>query len=209
MLNFRKQVETNKSNYSCINPIDPKDVKRKRVNGKYIYETFYKIDFLDIQEDSYVISSFGRIFSLLINRELNPHVDKRKSNYESVVLYTNEKTKKKFPLNVLVARAFIPKTKSDLELNRLFVHPKNWDNNYNYYWNLEWRSPAEIQFMGQLVNNKDMEEVDIVHIVCKLLEKGTPNVEIFDIIDRRMSKDKISRIKNKKIYTEISDNYII
>ncbi len=207
MYDFRKDIKLNKCNYMKTNPIDKNNVKRKKINGKYIYEQFYLIDFLDIKKDSYVISSFGRIFSLLSNIELTPNVDKRKNNYNSVILSDKNNKPKKYPLHVLVARAFIPKTPSDKRMNRIYVHHKNWDNDYNYYWNLEWRSPMEIIMIGKVQNDKEMEEDDIVKIICKLLEKDESVLEIFEIIDKKMSKNKISRIKYKEIYTNISSNY--
>ena len=65
--NFKEEVIPNKSNFFITNPINKKDVKRKKINGKYVYETFYLIDFLDIKDDTYIISSFGKLFSFNAN----------------------------------------------------------------------------------------------------------------------------------------------
>lgn len=205
--NFRKDINLNEDNYLPYNPINKNNIKRKKINGSYVYERFYRIDFLEIKEDSYVISSFGRIFSLINNIELKPFIDPKKNNYRTVILSTNTGKRKKFPLHVLVARAFIPKTLSDKKMNRVYIHHKNWDNDYNYFWNLEWRSPMEISVIGQVQKNKDVEEDDIIKAVCRLLERGETIVDIFDMLKGKISRDKISKIKNKLIYQHISCKY--
>lgn len=204
--NFKKEIILNEQNYSSVNPLTKNDIKRKKINGKYVYERFYLIDFYGVKEDTYYISSFGRIFSLITNKELKGHSDTSKNNYKTVELLASNGKKKNFPLHCLVAAAFIPKTASDKKMNRVYVHHKNWDNDYNYYWNLEWRNPMEIMMISK-VNEKDIEEEDIAKVVCKLLEKGNTIVDIFNIISGKMSKDKISKIKNRKLYTNISLDY--
>lgn len=205
--NFKKDIKLNDKNYLSVNPIDKSNVKRKRINGKYIYERFYIIDFCDIKDESYVISSFGRIFSLISNKELTPSTNGKRNNYRVIELTTNNKKKRKFPLHRLVARAFIPKTPSDKKMNRVYIHHKNWDNEYNYYWNLEWRSPMEINMISRIQKNKDITEEEIVRLVCKLLEKSYTIVDIFEIMGGKISKDKISKIKNRLIYQTISYKY--
>lgn len=207
MRNFKKDIPLNNANFLNYNPINKSDVKRKKISGKYVYEKFYIIDFLNIKKNSYVVSSFGRVFSLLTNQEIFGTSDRTKNNYNTVYLMTEEGKVFKAAKHRLVARAFIPKTASDKRMNRVYVHHKNWDNDYNYYWNLEWRSPMEIVMIGRVQKNKDIEEEDIVKVVCTLLENKETIVDIFDMLDGKISKDKISKIKNKVIYTEISANY--
>lgn len=206
-LNFKKDVTLNNDNFFKTNPVINGDVKRKKFNGKYVYEQFYLIDFLDIKENSYVISSFGRLFSLITNKELKCNSDQSRNNYKTVVLCCNDGNSYKFPVHRLVARAFIQKTNSDKKMNRIYIHHKNWDNDYNYYWNLEWRSPLEIMILGRIENSKDITEDELVNIVCSLLERKETIVDIFDLLKGKMSKDKISKIKNRLIYTSISADY--
>lgn len=204
---FKKDITLNNSNFLSSNPINATDVLRKKINGKYVYEKFYMIDFCNIKKDSYVISSFGRVFSLLTNQEIYGTADKTKNNYNTVYLMSEEGKVLKMAKHRLVARAFIPKTDVDKQMNRVYVHHKNWDNDYNYYWNLEWRSPKEIVMIGKVQKNKDIEEEDVVKVVCALLESNESTVDIFDMLDGKISKDKINKIKNRKIYKEISENY--
>lgn len=205
--NFNKDITLSDTNFLSSNPINKADVKRKKISGKYVYEKFYMIDFLNIKKNSYVVSSFGRVFSLLTNQEIYGTSDARKNNYNSVYLMSEDGKVLKIAKHRLVARAFVPKTTADKRMNRIYVHHKNWDNDYNYYWNLEWRSPMEIVMIGKVQKNKEIEEEDIVKVVCRLLENKETIVDIFDMLDGKISKDKISKIKNKYIYKEISDKY--
>ena len=205
--NVNKIVCPNKKNYMIENPINSKDVKRKKVNGEYVYEKFYLIDFLDIKENSYVISSFGRIFSLIKNKEMKPITNASRNNYKTIMLSTKDSKSKKYSLSRLVARAFVLKSPTDNKLNRKYVHHKNWDNDYNYYWNLEWRTNYEIRIMSRIQKMKDIDEDKIVKFVCILLEKGNSINDIYEIVYRLISKDKITKIKNRIICNYISYKY--
>ena len=57
------------------------------------------------------------------------------------------------------------------------------------------------------LGQKDEVDDDTIKIVCGLLERGTPIVDIFEIVDRKLSKDRISKIKNRVICTNISSDY--
>lgn len=201
-----EEIVLNKNNYSSRNPINPGDVKRKRIVGGYVYERFYLIDFLGIKENSYVITSFGRILSILTGKELKPSSNKG-NVYEKISLSMEGGGSKSFPIHRLVAITFVPLTTTDKRLNRCQVHHKNWDNLDNHYWNIEWRSVFETKMINDIYNGKIQTEEDIVIAVCKLLELKTPIVDIFEIIDEKMSKDKISKIKNRTIYTVASSDY--
>lgn len=204
--NFKTEVSLNKDNYLTTCPIDGVTTKRKKINGKYTYEKFYKIDFYNIKKDYYIISSFGRIFSLISEKELKQY-SRKKDGYTALRLQTNDGSRI-FPVHCLVARAFITKTFADNRLNRVYVHHKNWDNEYNYDWNLEWRSQYEISIMKSVQTKKEyLEEDDLIKYTCKLLEVQTPIVDIFEILDKQISKDKISKILNKRLFTTISRDY--
>ena len=205
--NLNEEVILTKDNYSLVNPIDEKDIKRKKVNGSYIYEKFYLIDFLDIKKDSYVISSFGRLFSLITQKELKPVSNSSRNNYASVQLKLNDGKSKKFAIHRLVARAFVIKTTADKQLDRKYVHHKNWDNDYNYYWNLEWRSQIELKIMERLNSNPELQEADVVKEVCVLLERGTTINDIHNMLGKFISIDKISRVKSRQSYAFISRDY--
>ena len=204
MLNFKQKVEIHEENFFETNPVIIDDVQRVKINGKYIYEKFYLIDFFNIKDTSYVISSFGRIFSLLTNCELKPYTYES-NDYTVISLRGNDGKKHKFPLHSLVARAFVPKNSDDERLNRSFTHHKDWDNENNYYWNLEWRSPYEIIILTKL--QEDLDNDTLVDIVCKLLEKKESVDDVFAILDGKMSKHKIWAIKRRIIYKSISENY--
>jgi len=194
--NFKEEVIPNKTNFFITNPINKKDTQSKKINGKYIYETFYLIDFLDIKDDTYIISSFGRLFSLVTKEEINVVMDKTKDNYRAVMLKTNSGKRRKFPLHRLVARAFIPKTDIDKKMKRVYIHHKNWDNDCNFYWNLEWRSPLEIMMMDRIKENAGDEKV-ITEVVHRLIERGETIDDIYYMIDEQLSKFKIFAIRRR------------
>ena len=123
------------------------------------------------------------------------------------MLCDNNGKSRKFSIAHLVARAFIPRTASDKKQERFYAHHKNWDVTYNYYWNLEWRSSGEIALMGHLQETKDITDQEVAVYVCKLLEKGTTIGDTYEMIGRRLSKDKISKIKNRVLYASISADY--
>lgn len=201
---FRDDVKLNKKNHFLQNPVIKGNIKRKKINGKFKSEEFYIIDFYGIKKDYYVISSFGRVFSLKANMEMKASTYSR--SYPSITLQTEDGKHRTFLIHCLVARAFVPKSSSDKKLDRVFVHHVNWDNDYNYYWNLQWRSGYELSCMKKLTQKDEVDE-DTIKVICGLLERGTPIVDIFEIVDRKVSKDRISKIKNKTIYKEISYDY--
>ena len=205
--NFKEEVTLNKANYSHINPINKKNVKRKKINGTYIYEQFYLIDFFGIKQNSYVISSFGRIFSLISDKELIPYPMKKRNNYTTIQLCCENGKTRRFPLHVLVAVPFVPKIDEDKKQKRIYVHHKNWDNDYNYYWNLEWRSPLEIMMIGRAQTNPDITEDELVKIACILLEKETTLSDIWIILQGQLSMNKLKKIKNRTMYINITKNY--
>lgn len=191
----KRDIKLNQDNYLTNNLINPSDVKRKKINGKYVYEKFYLIDFLDIKENSYIISSFGRVFSLILRKELKCSMDISSNNYKSTTLKCNDGRECKFAIHRLVAYAFIPKTTTDKKLNRYYIHHKNYDNEYNYYWNLEWVSRFELDAINK-INNDIEDEEDLIKVVRHLLEYGETVSDTFRIINGKLSKIMITKIKN-------------
>ena len=61
--------------------------------------------------------------------------------------------------------------------------------------------------MEKIQSKKELSEEDIAKVVCKLLERKETIADIFEIINGKMSKDKISKIKNGLIYKDISYKY--
>ena len=128
-------------------------------------------------------------------------MDISRNNFKSVTLKCNNGKDCKFAIHRLVAYAFIPRTVTDKKLNRDYIHHKNYDNEYNYYWNLEWVSRFELDAINK-INNGIEDEEELVKIVCHLLEYGETVGDIFRIINGKLSKFAITKIKN--IYRDFS-----
>lgn len=134
----------NPQNYYMYNPINPNDQLWWGVG--YPYEIFYKIDFFNIKKDSYLISSYGRLFSLNTNKErIAPY---QESGYQRINLvvekgYGDSNNRKSFNIHKLVATAFIVKTEEDYALNRDIPNHKNLIRSDNHVWNLEWVNGQE------------------------------------------------------------------
>lgn len=107
----------------------------------YDKEMFYLIDFWDIKDNKYYISSYGRVFTTTGEvGEMSPIYD---NGYLRVLLYTNEGKTKSCKIHRLVAMAFIPKTIDEIILKRDIVNHKDLIRNDNYYKNLEWVTESE------------------------------------------------------------------
>lgn len=134
----------NPQNYFMYNPTNPNDQLWYGIG--YPVEIFYKIDFWNIKKDTYIISSYGRMFSLNNNKEMS--LTCQSNGYKQVQLameegYGNQFNRRSFKVHRLVAMAFIIKTEQDIILNRDIVNHKDlliWNN---CFWNLEWMTEQE------------------------------------------------------------------
>lgn len=109
----------------------------------YDKEMFYLIDFWNIKENKYYISSYGRIFSNTREGREMQSVSANNNLYRRLILRTNDGGRASFSVHRLVAMAFLPKTIEDIILNRDIVNHKNLIQCDNYYKNLEWVTEAE------------------------------------------------------------------
>lgn len=119
-------------------------------------EEFAYISMEDITENKYMITSYGRVFTIY-GKELFPdyYISVREDNvYMRIELScTTYIKRRKFFIHRLVANAFIPKTIEDIELKRNCVNHKfNKDGRCNYVWNLEWCNISENTLHGLYFN---------------------------------------------------------
>lgn len=134
----------NPHNLYGYNPINPNDQLWYGLG--FPIEVFYKIDFYNIKKDTYLISSYGRIFSLNTNKEMTP-VDSG-AGYRIIQLsmeegFGDQLNRRMFRIHRLVAMAFIIKTVEDYQLGRDIVNHKNLFKTDNHVWNLEWVTDEE------------------------------------------------------------------
>lgn len=205
--NFHLDITPNSRNFCEYNPINKRDTKKKKVDGEWIKERFYIIDFLNIKRDSYVISSFGRVFSFSTGEEMT--LQTKSTGYNTVQLRTTDGGSKRVMVARLVARAFIPKTMYDKYMNRFFVHHKDWKITNDYVWNLEWKSSFEIKVLSDIHKGGLMSKEEAVRYVCIMMEKGMPCSQIYSNFIGEFSLKTIYDIKNGEKFTEISKDFSI
>ena len=136
-------------------------------------EKFYLINFYNIKDNMYYISTYGRIFSLHTMRELKPAItiksDKIDNRYR-VTLRMNDGTRKAFLIYRLVAMAFIPKSLEDYALGRDIVdHIDNFEMN-NTIWNLRW-STAQENTINYYNEQKNLPKTSPISFVRKEEDK--------------------------------------
>ena len=90
----------------------------------------------------YLISNFGRIFSIHYGKSKNINVKELKTNsngtgYSKITIHYNNKHYN-FWIHILVANAFIHKPKNKTDVNH-----KDGNKLNNYVWNLEWLTRKE------------------------------------------------------------------
>ena len=196
------------------NPADPKNVRMfNGAKGKREKETFADIE-IEGKELSkhYVVSSYGRVFSVDDGVELKTYASKVKPKYKKVKLAAKKVEGKPSVvcagINTLVANAFIPKTKKDIALGRNIVHAIDWDSSNSRYSNLMWTNQTELYILKGIKSGATEEE-DIVKYICMLISKGYTNVDIKAIVDIPVKAKVayINKIRAKKIFTEIVSKF--
>lgn len=164
----------------------------------------------------YIITSFGRIFSLNYKQKLN-NIKELKTTinddgYKCIIIRYHRNV---FNLKIhrLVALAFIKNNK--LKTKNLVNHIDGIKTN-NYEWNLEWCTPrenvihAEKHHLARHLTGIDhpccKSTEDDIHKVCKLL--STTNKSIDEISEiTNVSTSVIRDIKRGKTWKNISANY--
>lgn len=183
-------------------------------------EEFRSVTDIEIKPNSYMISNYGRVYSILSDRELTPSYDK--DGYFRIELVRNSevsdnKRGKKVYIHRLVANEFCQK-----EEGKNIVNHKDGVKDNNYYENLEYCTVKENQnhaIRNELLklqgedNGNSKYTQDVVHEICKYISMGLSNIEIcnkFNISNKKENTsmyDLIRHIRNKTTWRHISDMY--
>lgn len=118
-----------------------------------IFETWKIIDFYSIKKNSYKISNFGRVYSLLSNKILSPAIS---NGYYTVQLSMIDNSRKTFYIHRLVAKAFVYNSNEEIytEVNHI-----NLLRSDNIVTNLEWVEKSE-NIVHEIQNrNHNVEQV--------------------------------------------------
>lgn len=188
------------------NPIDRNDQIRTDNN----IELFYILDFDNIKENTYMISSYGRLFNLTTRKELM--MTKRHTGYMVAnVRDINNKVKNIYPHRI-IAKLFIPKTKDDIEKDRNYILFIDGDKTNIRIDNMRWSSLKTIRHLvnyGKEGNKLCKITIEQVHIICGYLEQGMSISQIKDILPFNVSRSIISNIAYKSSWVNISSLYDI
>lgn len=181
-----------------------------------------------IENDSYLISSYGRIKNAITGKILKPYELVRDVKTENVyyiikLKYLNPLTKeiryKNFRLHRLVAWEFCVH-----KPNMNIVEHINNNKLDNYYRNLKWSNSGEntrnaiktgrLNICGEK-NIKNKYDESLIHFICSLMEEGKTNKEILLLLAgnkatiRNESKlwTLICHIRSKDRFTHIACQY--
>ena len=164
-----------------------------------------------ITQGMYSISTFGRIKNNKTGKILNGCNPENEKGYVRIGLMS-KKGVKKYGLHRLVMAVFYK------DIPELEVNHKDGDKTNNKFINLEYttrKENAEHAAKNNLYKkNEDISTSKLtnkeVHNICKYLTEGYKLSEINNImnLEDRISKSHLSKIKSRKIWTNISMSYI-
>ena len=186
----------------------------ERVKGKGKKTESFKQIIVDGYPTKYIISSYGRVFSIdyMHTKKLKKlKLTYDKNGYTRVTISVNNK-QKTAKVHRLVASHFI---KNKDPKNKTPVNHKHSIKDFNVYWNLEWVSGSEnivhslkhglrVPIKGEKVYSSIYTDEQIIQ-VCEMLKMN----KSFDDIEREtgVTNYLISHIKSHKRWKHISKNY--
>ena len=96
-----------------------------------------------VKPGMYSVTSIGDVINNYTGKVLSQAVSYAQGGYRSVGLQMEDGSRKTFPVHILVAHEFIPKTEEDIALGRDVVHHKSMYTDDNYKDNLQWLTHEE------------------------------------------------------------------
>lgn len=206
-------------NLDILNEVEEVDNTNLGFYKIHPMEFFFQCIYNNIICPDYIISNFGRVFSLTRNAFLKQSPDK--DGYLRVCIKVPGFEKIKI---VKVHRLELMSIFPIMEPEKFQGNHKDGDKQNNIIFNLEWVTPMDNTRHGWdtglnnnigLNNGNSVISDETAHFICRLLEQGKRNCEICDemgIIDKneRMRMNAIiSSIKHGKSKLYISENYNI
>ena len=181
-----------------IKKIKVKNLKKKLKKLRKIKVEIFKPIFINNEKTKYLISNYGRVYSLKTKKFLKPHSDK--DGYYDVCLHHNGRHY--IRIHRLVAMVFIPK----LDKNKNQINHKNGKKKDNKKKNLEWCDNSENQIHAYKIGLKKSIGEKKVKEICELLSlKKYKNIEIAK--KTNINKDIIKDIKRRYTWKHISKDY--
>lgn len=171
----------------------------------------------DIKENTYLISTYGRIKNFYTGKILKESTINSEYKIVQLISSSGNNKYKKMLVHRLVGEEFVH---NDNPYKNTINH-KDGNKLNNNASNLEWCTQSENNLHAKQVglnNNygvnsyKSKFTQDEVHIICDLLSKNTPYKKIISSIGLDVNNpnnyDLIGNIKRRITYTDISNNYI-
>jgi len=171
-------------------------------------EKFYSLKKLGFS--NYYVSNYGRVCNknkIIIKPSLTP------DGYYGIKMVNDKGKRETKRLNRIIALRLIPNPDNKNEVNH--INGNKLDNSVN---NLEWVTTKEnnLHAVKNKLNTKKLIPKEIRERVCFLLSKNHSTKEILDILQNEFNYKNsnfningnwINKIKNKKLYKNISDKY--
>ena len=162
------------------------------------------------KERKYLISTYGRLYSLKRERLLKPFNGAKSSNgfyYQVANLRCNGNDVHYF-VHRLVALAFIP-----IDKERPFVNHKDGCPEHNYLWNLEWVNSSEntvhaiktglkTEKLGEERSNSLWTD-DEIRLVCSMMEEGHKATYIYTALGEILKDPKVEYERVRTLYKHI------
>lgn len=188
------------------NPINKNDQLK---DGNNI-EKFIILDSEDIQKNTYMISSFGRLFNL--NTKLELLMTKRPSGYIVANIKSSNGLYKNIYPHRVILNLFKPKTKEDIKNNKNYILFIDGDKTNMRVDNMEWVSLKTIRSLANYTietNKRCTLTIEQVHMICSYLEKGYRINKILELLPFKTTYNIISNIIHKRAWLNISSLYDI
>lgn len=182
-------------------------------------EVFKVITTPHVRKFAYLISSKGRIYSMLSGKFLRCYLDD--DGYYNISLLTDEtysRRIKRFRLNRLVAYEFIPNPNNLPVVNHIDGNKTN-----NFVSNLEWCTVQENTIHAERTGLRNVRGEsngnckytdDYAHTICQLINEGYDNFSIFKLFyPNNKTSDKfneymfICRLRERKLRPDITSQY--
>ena len=197
-----------------------KEIKECMKNiSKYIYicddtyrEKFKQIKINDVYIP-YIISSFGRVFSMYYGKSNNFNVKELKVNsnstdYKKITIHYNNIHYNCW-IHRLVAEAFIKNPKNKSDVNHIDGIKSN-----NFIWNLEWATRKENVYHAEInnlvhhpygENNHSKMSEKTVYTICEMILLDYKPKDI--ILLNNISKNMFQSILHHRKWKHITNNY--
>lgn len=150
----------------------------------------------------YLISNNGRIKSKIRNKLIFQRVHDR---YYDCRIKDKNGVNKSPRVHRLVAEVFVEKVEGKTLVNHIDGNKLN-NNADNLEWSTRTENAQHAIKNGLMRHRQDTLTEKEVHEICSLIERGHSYAEIFPL-NNRFTRSRVQKIRQRKRWTKISENY--